>query len=153
MLVKNYLAEYVLLYSTGGQIWLICILCNCTGVLFGFYILPCDSLLLTCFCAVHNKIRFTHMNKEYTVKGDMNARFDKLVRDLAPLYELPYPDSEDYVSALHDKAGYLSTICQDNNLKTGDKHFSGKKTYWKRDARVYELDFCVVSLGMLPVFE
>ncbi len=85
VLVRNYLADnvYDIDTSIGDQIWLQ--LRNCKGVLFGFcYIPPCDSQYYShdAFSAIHNKIRFNHMNKGYIVMGDMNERFGKAVRDL-----------------------------------------------------------------------
>lgn len=159
VLIRNSLSVYVhgIDASTVDQLWLrlSCI----EGIMFGFcYVPPCESQYYShdAFATIQEKIMSNHMRNGYIIMGDLNARFGRGVRELAQLYELPdvtisYPIIEDDIARMNDNAELMATICLENrlivlnNLKTGDRHFLGGKTYRKRDTWVSELDTCILS--------
>ena len=160
MLIKNYISNLVLSVDTsiGEQIWLR--FKSSPELLFGFcYVPPCDSEYYSheSFAAIQEKIITNHMNDGYSIIGDLNTRFGKFARDIPILSQLPsaevysYPEIEDDIPFPNNNAEILSTICIDNklilinNLKTGEHHFIGGKTYKRRDTWISELDTCIAS--------
>lgn len=132
--------------------------------MFGFsYIPPNDSQYYSheAFAVIQEKVKYKHTCNGYLITGDMNARFGTTLREILSLIErlnteeYSYLKIKDDVAVANENAKLLSSICIDmlvmNDLKSGDKHFAGNKTYQKGDVWISELDLCVVSPRILDV--
>ena len=158
VLVKNYLSQEVISMdmSIPDQVWFQ--LRSIPKVVFGAcYIPPSDSPFFSHmeFASMQERLTSETTDNRYIIFGDMNARLGRSVRDINDCDNFSYPELPDDVTTPNDNAYLLSTICRDhdlvviNNLKTGNKHFVGNKTYRQGANWVSELDVFVGSKDLI----
>ena len=142
--------------STPNQVWFQ--LRNIPKVVFGAcYIPPSDSPFFSHmeFASMQERLTSETTSNRYIIFGDMNARLGRCVRDITNCDNFTYPDLPDDVTTPSDNVYLLSSICKDhdlvviNNLKTGNKHFVGDRTYRQGANWVSELDVFVGSKDLI----